>query len=285
MIKIIKLYFKTISYLNADLASKQAFKLFQIPMNKKIRKKELPFFEEAEGFIVPWETEDLQCYQMGSADGPLVFLVHGWESSAASLYAIAKRLASDGYRVISFNLPAHGYSKLKRANLKLCKEAFLQVINYIQPSEEFSVVSHSFGSAVTTYALAKSTWRANQLIYLSTPDKIEEIFQEFSDFIGLNERAYQKVLDIGSHILGESVEEVSVSNFGKNISFNDLTIIHDENDRIIDLRKAQKVAQSWPNAYLAIIQDTGHYRMLWDEKVIDLVAQQLTNKKIEINPI
>ncbi|MCV9387224.1 alpha/beta fold hydrolase [Reichenbachiella ulvae] len=282
MIRIIKIYFKTLSVLLPSLAGKQAFSLFQVPMNKKIRDKELPFFEKARAFTIPWQLEDIQAYSMGSEDGPLVFLVHGWESSAASLYAIADRLAAEGHRVIAFNLPAHGYSKLKRANLKICKEAFLQVIDFIKPVEPFSVVSHSFGSAVTTYALARSEWPVNQLVYLSTPDQLDDVFREFADFVGLNPPAFQKVLDIGSSLLGEPVDQVSVSKMGNQVDCRSLTIIHDEKDKIIDKRHAEKVASQWPNSVLTMIKGTGHYRMLWNEKVLDLVSQQLSQTQEKI---
>ncbi|SHJ72841.1 Pimeloyl-ACP methyl ester carboxylesterase [Reichenbachiella agariperforans] len=275
MKKIIQIYFQFISILSPSWAARQAFSMFQIPMNKKIRQKELPFFETSHGFKVPWHLEKIQCYELGPKDGSLIFCVHGWESNAACFSAIAHRLADNGHRVILFNLPAHGFSKLKRANLKICAEAFLAVIAYMNPKEPFSVVAHSFGSAVSSYALSKTTYTVDHLIFLTTPDQIREVFQEFADFVRLSQAAFLKTLAIAEELLDESIDQVRVSTIGKKLNYQNLLIIHDTKDKVISIEKAQIVQQHWKKSRLIEIEGTGHYRMLWNPEVIQKVSEQI----------
>ncbi|UXP32226.1 alpha/beta hydrolase [Reichenbachiella agarivorans] len=276
MKKLIKLYFQTLSFISPSLAAGQAFNLFQIPINKKIRTKEQAFFDSVDSFDINWEIENIQCYELGPKDGSLVIMVHGWESNAASMSGIAKELAVAGHRTVLFNLPAHGFSKLKRTNLKMCQEALLTVLQHLDPQMPFSVVSHSFGSAVTSYALAKSSYQVDHLVFLTTPNKIEDVFLEFANFIGLSTKAHHKTLHMAEAILQEPISNLTVAHLGQFINSKNLLIIHDKTDKVISQEKSIAVSQAWLDSKLDLIDKTGHYRMLWDKNVIQKVSNQLT---------
>ena len=149
-IYILKLYFKSFSFLLPRYAGLKAFKLFQKVRIKTIRKREEKFFNEAHKFKVIWSKEDLLCYEIGSKNKKLVFLIHGWESNSGSLSKFAFELSKNNYRVISFDLPGHSKYKSNYTNLLECREAFKNLLEYIKPDKPFSVLSHSFGSAVCT---------------------------------------------------------------------------------------------------------------------------------------
>ena len=125
MMKLIQLYFKTFSRFAPELVGKQAFNLFQKTREKSIRPNENRFYNMSRHFKVSHHIEEIDCYEMGSPDNPMVLLVHGWDSNAGSMGGIAFELVEQGYFVVAFNLPAHGFSKLKKANIKICREYFL----------------------------------------------------------------------------------------------------------------------------------------------------------------
>ncbi|WP_422362103.1 alpha/beta fold hydrolase [Reichenbachiella sp.] len=284
MIKLIQTYFKIVSALAPTLAGNQAFELFQRPLNKKIRKKEQSFFKVAKQFKIKHYLEDIHCYELGNPSGKLVLLVHGWESNAASMSAIGLKLAEAGHHVILFNLPAHGFSKLKKANIKMCKEVLLEVINHLNPKQPFSIVSHSFGSAVTAYALSKTTHKVEKLIFLTSPNKITQIFEDYANFIGLNQRAHRQLNKRAENILHEPLEDLRVDQLHKKIRYNNLTLIHDSEDKIIPKSNSIAIYNQWPNSDLDLLDKTGHYKMLWDKKVIDRVMKEFqpdedTNKE------
>ncbi|WP_109833153.1 alpha/beta fold hydrolase [Reichenbachiella versicolor] len=274
---LIKLFFKTTSFLAPKIAGRLAFDLFQKPLNKKLRDKEKLFFNNAESFSIKFPLEDIECYELGPTDGDLVILVHGWESNAASMSAIAEQLAQDDFHVIIFNLPAHGYSKLTKTNLKMCKDALMAVINHINPMEPFSIVSHSFGSAVTSYTLANTSHTINQLVFLTTPNKLTDVFLEFGSFIGLNQKSQKRLNDLASGILGEPLESLQIEKLGQRAQFKKLTIIHDKHDKIISIEKARRVHHEITSSELIETENKGHYRMLWDQEVINLVSKALIN--------
>ena len=279
---MIKSFFRVASVLSPHVAGSLALDLFQRPLNKKLRKREKAFFERVGGFSVPFPYEDIQCYELGPTDGNLVIMVHGWESNAASLSAIAERLAAQGCYVVLFNLPAHGFSKLKKANLKISSDALLAVIDHINPIEPFSIVSHSFGSAVTSYALSKIGLEVDQLVFLTTPNKLTDVFDEYGRFIGLSKRASQKMNDRASKLLREPLDNMRVDRFGELVRFNRLTIIHDVDDKIINVEKARTVSEAVDRVELVETNGKGHYRMLWDSEVVDRVGQALIKDKEQL---
>ena len=127
-IYILRFYFKSISLFIPKFAGLKAFKLFQKVRIKTIRKREEGFYKEVHHFKVSSPKEDLLCYEIGSENKNLVFLLHGWESNAGSLSKFAYQLAENNYRVISFDLPGHANYNLKYTNLAECKNAFINVI-------------------------------------------------------------------------------------------------------------------------------------------------------------
>lgn len=275
MIKLIQSYFKIVSALMPIMAGNQAFELFQRPLNKKIRKKEMSFFKVAKMFKIKHYLEDIQCYELGNPSGKLVLLVHGWESNAASMSAIGLKLAEAGNHVILFNLPAHGFSKLKKANIKMCKEVLLEVINHINPQQPFSIVSHSFGSAVTAYALSKTTHQVDQLIFLTSPNKMVQIFEDYAKFIGLNQKAFKQLYQRAENILHEPLQGIRVDTLHEKIRYNNLLLIHDTEDKVIPKTNSIDIYNNWPNSKLHLLEKTGHYKMLWNKTVIEKVISQL----------
>ena len=184
-LNIVRLYFKLISLFSQKFAGAKAFKLFQKVRIKSIRKREEDFYTKANHFKVTFPKEDINCYELGAGNLDIVFLLHGWESNAGSLSKFAYQLAENNYRVISFDLPGHAKYNSNYTNLAECKNAFTNVIKFVKPKKPFSVLSHSFGSAVSAYTLSNLNYKINKLVFLTSPNSILEIFIDFKKLIGL----------------------------------------------------------------------------------------------------
>ncbi len=275
--KLIKSYYKTFSAISPTKAGYSAFNLFQTTQNKNIRERELPFFERSEEFRVPFKDEDLYCYKRGNEQNPWILLVHGWNSNIASMHAIAEGLIQNGYYVIGLNLPAHGPSKLKKTNMERCSKALIALLDHLNPNKPLSIVSHSFGSAVVSYTLTQKNIAINQLIYLTCPNSLGEVFKDFSHQIGLNNAAHSHLVQLAENILGQKIEHLVVSNLLHKSNFQELTLIHDEYDKVISIKDAQKIQQTNPKSKLISMQNIGHYRMLWNSELIDLIVNQLNS--------
>ena len=265
---LLKTYFCWHSLVNPEKAARKSFKLFQKVQKKNIREREEAFFDAARKFQVETATENIDCFELGDPNGDLVILVHGWDSNAGSMSRIAAALAGQNKRVITFNLPGHAFSKSRFTNLIECKDALLALLNYIKPIESFSVVAHSFGSAVSVYALSKSSYKIDKLVLLTNPNKIETIFKDFKNGIGLGNRAFRKMIDLSVARLGEPLSALSVQENLKKIAYNNLLLMHDKYDKVISWQHSFEVNNAIENAHLVTLENVGHYKMLWNDEVI-----------------
>ncbi len=283
---LLRLYYATLSVIAPTYAAKKAFTLFQTVRIKSIKKREQVLYETAKHFKVPYNNESLNCYELGNPDGTLVFLVHGWDSNAGSLSKFALELAQNNYRVISFDLPAHAHSKSRYTNLYDCKEALLCLIKFINPQSSFSVISHSFGSAVTTMALSNTHYKVDNLVFLTTPNSIINIFTEFKSFINLGNSAFEIMLKTIGYLLGKDIKELNIQDNIKTVSYNNLLLIHDKYDKVLPYKNAKDVATHTKNATLASFEKIGHYRMLWNQDVVDTTLNFLKRKSLKkVNPV
>lgn len=278
-LKLVQNYFKIISKISPEFAAKQGIKTFSKVRLKKIKTKELEFFSLANPFEIPFKSsKPLKCYELGNPNGKLIFLIHGWDSNIGSLTMFAKKIMeTNKFRIIGVNLPAHGFHKEKRTNMPESGEAFKTILNYINPSEEFDIVSHSFGSGVATMGLSKSKYKADKIVFLTTPNNVKNIFDEFKSIVKMSDKAYKKMIKLAENkIIKEKIEDYSISNKLNTATYNKLLIIHDEFDKVLPIKNSIEIVETHPNTTLHKMQKIGHYRMLWNSKVVDKCLEFLT---------
>jgi len=268
-LKILKFYYKIISFLSPQLGGRLAFKLFQKVRKKDISKREISFYEKARHFRIPLPKEDLHCYEFGNPTGELIFLVHGWDSNAGSLSKFAFELEERNYRVISFDLPGHANSKSEYTNLYECKEAFKKLIEFINPQEPFTIISHSFGSAMTAYTMAELNYTVDKFVFLTTPNSLLDIFINFKNFVGITDKTFSFMLNNVNKLLQEDIHNISVEKKLKQVSFTKLLIVHDKKDKILPYKNSEEVLNSIKNTKLKSYERIGHYRMLWNDDVLE----------------
>ena len=269
----IKLYFKIISFFNLELAAKQAILLFQKPNRRDFKENEIDFFKKAKHFIVSYNDEDLDAYEIGSEHKKMILLVHGWSSNLGRLSEIAFELEKKGYRVVGLNFPAHGNSKLKQTNIIFCKEALKNLIHQLNISEPFSVVSHSFGSGVSAFALADLGLKVNKLVFLTSANKVLDIFLNYKKMVGLTDKTYNLVVKKMQEKAQIDLEEMNVDEILKRVDFEKLLVIHDKYDSMLPYRYATELVANVRNAELMTIENKGHSGMLFDKAVIEKVVE------------
>lgn len=259
------------SYLAPKYSGKRAVDIFSKVRKKSIRDKEKNFFEEAKSFEVKRKGENVACYELGNPKGKLLFLVHGWESNPGCFSLFLDHLST--YRIIAFTLPAHAQNKESHTNLYECKDAFKLVLDYFNPTEPFHVVAHSLGSSVTSFALSETPYKVDKLVFLSVNNKIEQVFLDFQKMLGFNDRVYRLIGKRIEQVVGEKPSQMEVEKRLEKINFNELLLIHDKYDKIIPYQNSVVLHEKFSNSQLIPFEKIGHYRMLWNEKVLEEVLK------------
>ena len=268
-LKLIRTYFGLSSAIAPKRTGVKSFELFQKVRIKKIREREELFYSKTRKFNIEYEKEAIDCFELGNPQGKLVILVHGWESNAGSMSQLAYKLGDQDYRVVAFNLPGHAFYETSTTNLLECKLAMKAVLNFLQPTESFSVIAHSFGSAVVANGLSNTDYKVDRLVFLTNPNKVEDIFTEFKETIGLSEKAYRSLIKRTTQLLGAPISTLDVDTNLKQIKFEKLLMIHDINDQVLPYSNSQNIHSELENSQLITLDKVGHYKMLWTDEVVD----------------
>jgi len=271
----IKLYFTIVSNLFPSLAAKQALELFQKPSRRAFKPNELDFYKKANHFKLEYEEEQLDAYEIGAENDPLILLVHGWGSNLGRLSKIAFRLKDEGYRVVGINFPAHGYSKLKKTNMVFSKNALVCLIEHLNPQKPFSIVSHSFGSSVSALAMKELGLKINKLIFLTSANKTSEIFLDYKQLINLSDTSFVMLLKMSEDIVKLDFMKLYVEDILVDVMYDKMLIIHDRFDKMLPYHYATEIAESATHCELMTLENKGHSGMLFEPIVIDKVVDFL----------
>lgn len=267
-LKLFRILFKLLNAISPALAARLAVVVFYTPRKfpaANWEKASIALGRQAE---VQFGAEKLVA-TVWEAEGPTVLLVHGWEGRQSQLAKIAIDLSKRGYRVVTFDGPAHGSSAKKRTTLVEFSEAVECVAKQFGPL--YGVVGHSFGAAAVAIALRKGV-EAKRAVLISCPYSLRHVVSGFAKFVGLPVRSHEKMYPIMERLHQCSESELSFENIGPDLKVSCL-LIHDEADHYIPVTDGEKVSSTIDGAELVRTTGLGHMRILQDDVVVQRVSR------------
>lgn len=218
----------------------------------------------------------LKTYTWGNGDKN-VLLIHGWESRGTALRAFVKPLVGNGFRVVAFDLPAHGDSSGKRSNSMEAADAVASIINHLGSVD--AVITHSFGGMVV--ALASRKLLPNQpipkAIMLSVPLRFDAILLKIKKMMNFSGSTLETVREIIFRIAGEYPIDMNIRNAAHSTQIEQLLIIHDKKDPIVDFKYAKEIHEAWANSTLVATDGLGHYRIMKNLRVVNRAVDFILN--------
>jgi len=267
-LKLLRTGFTISGHLSPSLTARLAYKLWFTPTRFKTPARELTVLQSAETSVHRINEHDISTYSWGFDDmqKPLLLLVHGWSGRGTQLGSFVQPLLDAGYRVLSFDLPAHGKSSGKNTNLYEVAKVIKTLPDIFGSIE--AVISHSFGGPCLTTAM-QNGFTTNRAVCISPPATTKGLVVKFNQALHIPEKAMQKMIRLIERNFGKNIwHEVSMVNSVENIDIPGL-LIHDKDDRDIPYQEGQAVAQAWNNAPFIKTSGLGHRRILRDDEVID----------------
>jgi len=151
LLETIRFITATLERLSPRIALWWVSRLFFSPRTSRREMPQLPDLEQRWLSFTAINGSQSKCKVYSTGTGPVVLLIHGWEGSASSFTAIARRLLDEGHRVVLFDLPAHGYSPGRKTNLV----EIGRIIRNLENVEErfHAIIGHSFGAACAGHAI------------------------------------------------------------------------------------------------------------------------------------
>ncbi|MDT8281629.1 MAG: alpha/beta hydrolase [Gammaproteobacteria bacterium] len=197
-------------------------------------------------------------------DKTLLF-IHGWTGRGTQIVNYIKRLNAVGYRVISFDAPAHGNSPGTQTSALEITDAVLVLAKHY--GDFHAAITHSFGGMILTYAISLGL-KMERAALICPPKDFQILLDNFQRILTLPDSVMQVVIrkSFASH--GQNIRDaINTVNNVKKLSCKGL-VIHDEDDTEISWRSGEEIAAAWPDARFIKTKGLGHRRIIHDEAVI-----------------
>ena len=259
---------RTSSLLAPDLAGLWAERLFLTPPVPRFEDQELFAFIDAHQDFVLHRGRRLVTWRWGERDAPAVLLAHGWGGRAAQLRPLVSPLLAAGYRVVTFDQPAHGLSEGRITALPDLADAIKAVAHH--HGGVVAAVGHSLGGAALAFALSRDL-HVGRAVLINSPSDITGFSRRFARWFSLPEGVRQRMQLAIEERYGVNWSELEIPHLTRRLD-TPVLVIHDCGDREVPLKQGEALAASWRGARLLHTTGLGHTRILEDEHVGRAVA-------------
>ena len=266
---------QVLSLLAPKVAGKIATQLFSQSRNEanEFRKALTPMGARCEKISSPDHRVE-NVYIWGDS-GDIVLLVHGWGANCSSMFGFVQPLLDDGYRVATFDGPAHGCTPGEYATMWEYVTAAKDVIQHL--GDVRFIVAHSLGGIVAMAAAAGDP-KVERIALISAPFSLMDVLDIWSGNsmklpTGIRERVLAQLLEDN----GVPVSYWDIGLHGKDWT-KPVYVIHDEDDDVVGSNHADQIKQVFKDSKLSLTQGLGHAKILMNQNVHNLVNDFISQK-------
>ncbi len=253
---------------------KYAFRKLTQPQVFKLRPHEAEILDKAEKSIFNFRSFDIQLYEW-KAGPEKVFLIHGWEGQAGNFADLIDKFLQRNVTVIAFDGPMHGNSSKGHKGTSLFEFADLVGV-LIEKFQVEKLVSHSFGGVATTYSLSQNpALKIDKYVLFTTPNRFLDRIDEVAEFVGIHEKVKQQLITRLEKKFDLELDKLNVDEFVQKVEVKEALVLHDTNDRVLNIKESRAVVDRWNQASLEEVTETGHYRILRTPEVLEKAVRFL----------
>jgi len=269
---VVLLIGKILQFFSKDAATQYVAKLFATPVKFEAPEREQMMRESAkkESLTLPKSNREIQGYVYGYSR-TRVLLVHGWAGRGTQLFRLADKLLENKMMVVSFDAPAHGLSQGKRTNMLEFIEAIRAVEKKYGPFQ--AAVGHSFGGMSLINAVS-SGFKIDKLVTIGADNSIPEIFRYFVKKMELKPEIAIRLQRLFEKKHRTRLDYFTSVNRAERIKIPVL-VIHDSEDRFVDVRSAIAIRRKLEKGELLITHGLGHHKIFKSPEVIERVIEFL----------
>lgn len=275
--KLLRLSFRIGGRLSPTIAGRFAYKLWLTPTRFKIPAREQIVLDKARLTHHQIDKKNIVSFSWGDDNPrtPLVLLVHGWSGRGTQLGSFVQPLLDAGYRVLSFDAPAHGKSSGKQTNLYEIADTILALQKHYGDID--AAITHSFGGPCIATAIQRG-FKTNRIVSISPPATAKGLIKNFSRTLHVPKKAEEIMIHQIERTFGKNIwEDVAMVNSIKGVPIPSL-LIHDTNDTDIPWQEGEAVARAWNDAKFIKTSGLGHRRILRDDFVIETTVGYIREK-------
>lgn len=277
ILRVFRFYFSVIGQIFPKFVSNLGNKLWRTPPKRRIKPNDLEFMQSANHEFVDHELGRYTSYKFGSGSKKAL-IVHAWGGHTADFKEIIPELIAADYQVTAFDFPAHGLSGGKTSDLDDVSKILLDVDQKHGPFD--LVITHSGGIIATFVSYNRGLRTPKKMISISPLCRLNVFFKtHFIDLLKIPPKVERYMEDYyAKRFQAEDLwNAYSVNTYTEKFNIPSL-IIHDEHDTGVPVSEAHFLNENWKNSSLKVTQKLGHWRLLRDQQVVDLVKDYIGNE-------
>lgn len=258
---------KLLESVNPAWASQFAIKIFSTPIRHQRPKREANLYHSAEKLPLEFPQKNTNLHVYHWKNGPKkALVVHGWSGRGTQLCKIIEALLEAGYSVYSFDAPAHGDSKGKRATLLDFIASNHLMDAQFGPFD--ATIGHSLGSMSLFNAISEGL-QTKSLVGIGSGNSVENILTQFVELLQLKPQMTATLLaDMNAKFQSDrSILEYSAHAVAPKIDIPVL-MIHDQEDKDVPIEAMRMMQGKIRNLEMLETNGLGHRKILGDPAVI-----------------
>jgi pimeloyl-ACP methyl ester carboxylesterase len=191
-------------------------------------------------------------------------------------------LLRSGFRVVSFDAPAHGKSSGVQTNLVQTAACLRVVADELGPVD--AIVGHSFGGmvgAVSLVGLGKRPPLENvhRLVLISSPDRLEDLLSRYGDQFQMAPAVRRRLKQRIEKVAGRPIVSISSSHCVTDSNVTTL-VIHDRHDKEVPVSDGRAIAAHAPRTSFMETEGLGHRRILLSSSVAEAAVDFLKDEML-----
>jgi pimeloyl-ACP methyl ester carboxylesterase len=220
--------------------------------------------------VTPWwiTSGDQRIAIYSEGFGPTILLAHGWSGTARDMDAIGQELRGRGFRIVTFDMPAHGRSSGRRTTLPAMARAIRDVAHAVGPIH--SIVGHSLGATAVLLALRDGV-NAEKAVVIAPPREAPHFLAQLVSALGLPSERLHGAIRVVERQVGP-LAQYEADRAARSLRIPGL-VIHDEGDRHVPFAHGVAIADAWRDAELVTHNGLGHRRILESPAVVQRIAE------------
>ena len=211
-----------------------------------------------------------------------VLIMHGWESRATQMQALAQPLVELGYQVIAIDAPLHGLSRGEQSNPVQFARAVQAACRDLGPFH--AAVGHSMGCAALAIAREQGA-HINRYVLMASPANMLDTLRAFAGFMDLPKTCTALFIQGISETVGRPAGELEVGEMLADGS-PDVLLVHARNDIEVPYQAMIRIHNKLVQAKTWTSSSLGHRKLVRDPQVATLIGQFVsTGELIPIAPL
>lgn len=252
---------------------KKAYQVFFSPSQYEVKPRDRDILAQGNNYRLSFDGGELAVTTWGD-DDPAILLMHGWGGARAQMTGFVQPLLEAGYRVVTFDQPAHGESDGRMTNILEIAPAMDLIARQAGPFE--AVIAHSFGTLITSFVLVNRDFPPpSRLIYLGSFNRLLDSLPRFQVLAGLPDPVMDGLRDMIYANFGKDVlDAIWNQKMTQSIDIPAL-MFHDTTDNVTPVEDSRAIARAWKSVRLIETEGLGHRGALQSpmvhQQVVDFV--------------